>query len=302
MVHRPLLLLVAVGCFGLGCAQPGSGENAGGLFSDHSPLRPLALPGEGVALDIVFVRRPLGDPQINEQLRAEVDELVLEASLRDSLEKNGFWVATSGDPLPRTLESVLGLDKDEGKENEGVEEDEEATSASSTTPDADVLLVPRVTRQWLMLRSGTPTEILTRNGPYAECFIPYWQQEQWNAVEFKSAQCVLVVTPHLEEDGRVRIKFLPQIRYGTARVEHEATLEGTWRFASRRPRRSFEELAWQVTLAKHEMALFSCLPEPEGSLGYHFFTTPAGDTLEQNLIVVRVSDTEAAEQGSFVNP
>ena len=52
------------------------------------------------------------------------------------------------------------------------------------------------------------------------------------------------------------------------------------------------------------MAIFSFSYDPDlkGSLGYHFFTTPEGDALEQNLILVRVSDAGASEQGPFVNP
>lgn len=295
MVYRLVPLSVAVVCLTLGCAQPGEG---GGLFNGNSPMRPIALPQQGIALDIVFVRRPLGDPEINGQLREEVDEQVLDSALRDALTRNGFWVATAGEPLPRTLESLLHLDQEKS------EEDAEAPSSDSHAPPDETgdVKVPRETSQSLMLRSGKNIDVFTRNEKHDECFVLVWENGSLVGDEFQEAQCVLIVTPHLENDGRVRVEFLPQIRYGKAKVGHEATLEGGWQFAAKRPQRTFSHLAWEVTVSPRELVLVSCTPKPEGSLGYQFFSTPAGEQLEQNLVLVRVSDVARPKEDLLAGP
>ena len=301
MVSRSLLPLMAAGCLALGCTQPGTGEDATSLFYRKSPMRPITTISDGVKLEIVFVRQPLGDPAINEALRAEVDEQVLDAALRDQLAKNGFWAALAGDPMPATLESVLELNT-EKHESGGANADPGPSTPGGTDREKSTPLQPRVAQRLLMLPLGDHTDILTRNESYADCFILLWQGAKLVGEQFEDAQCVFVVTPHLEDDGRVRLNFLPQLRYGTMRVEHEATLEGTWRFAQQRPRRSFNELAWDVSVSPREMVLVGCNPKPEGSLGYHFLTVHSGDSLEQNLIIVRLSDAPTRREQSLLAP
>jgi hypothetical protein len=305
MVRRPWRLLAAAVLLAWGCAQPGSREKAGGLLRESGRLPPLTIPPDGVALDVVFVRRPLGDPEMNQQLHADVDEQVLEPPLRDSLARNGLWVGLAGDPLPRSLESLLGLD-DEKEEKEEQERPESNAKTEAQTGDPQdvtlVPLVPKVSGQYVILDSAKPTELLTRNDTYAECFVLVWRDERLVGEQFENAQCVLVVTPHREPDGRVKLEFLPQVRYGQPRVEHAASSDGTWRFAAQRPRRSFHELAWEVTVSPHEMVLVTCLPNLEASLGYHMFTAPLDDSTQQNLIAVRLSDLGDQERVSFSAP
>jgi hypothetical protein len=65
---------------------------------------------DSVVLDILFVRFPLADPEINEQLWEEIDEQHFPAQLRRRLQRNGFRVGLVGNPIPFTLTKLLELE------------------------------------------------------------------------------------------------------------------------------------------------------------------------------------------------
>ena len=63
--------------------------------------------------------------------------------MRDLLTKNGFWVALAGEPLPRTLESLLGLDKVKRKEEVQQKEPTESSVEAAETDGSVPLLFSR---------------------------------------------------------------------------------------------------------------------------------------------------------------
>ena len=64
---------------------------------------------DSVAVDIVFVRCPLGDRNVNGKLWNEVDEQSLPPELRQRLERNGFRVGLIGSDVPEVLAKLLEL-------------------------------------------------------------------------------------------------------------------------------------------------------------------------------------------------
>ena len=58
-----------------------------------------------VAVDIVFVRCPLGDPAVNEKMWEEIDEQHFPAELRQRLARNGFRAGVIGAQFPRPGEA-----------------------------------------------------------------------------------------------------------------------------------------------------------------------------------------------------
>ena len=83
---------------GLGATPPPKGT---------SPLAPIDLSADGADLEIVFVRFPLGDPEMCKQLWTEIDELELPVGLRRSLAANGLRSGVISGPLPDILSKRL---------------------------------------------------------------------------------------------------------------------------------------------------------------------------------------------------
>ena len=74
-----------------------------------SPLQPAQMSPGSVAVDVVFVRCPLGDPAVNEKMWEEIDEQHFPAELRQRLARNGFRAGVIGAQVPQALAKLLEL-------------------------------------------------------------------------------------------------------------------------------------------------------------------------------------------------
>src|SRR6516165_4495170 len=72
-----------------------------------SPLVPLELSDDSAELEILFVRFPAGDPELNGPLWTDVDEQALPATLRAELAANGLRAGLTGGQTPKVLASRL---------------------------------------------------------------------------------------------------------------------------------------------------------------------------------------------------
>ena len=64
---------------------------------------------DSVAMDIIFVRVPLGDAEMNGKMWDEIDEQHFPAELRQRLLNSGFRVGLIGNQVPRPLAKLLEL-------------------------------------------------------------------------------------------------------------------------------------------------------------------------------------------------
>lgn len=288
MPRFPLLMLLACACVPTACSPVHRAKELKGLLGKGSPLQPITLPPDGVALDVFFATRPLDDDLLTHKLWEEADEQILDPELRSRLERNGFRVALAGDPMPHSLEVLMGLDEEQ---REGEE------------PQQGVPRVPmqsRVSGQYLILRDGRHTEIQTSD-LYDSCEVLLATDGALKGSSFHQAQCVLRLTPHDDGDGKVRLEFVPEIQHGQVGPQFIATPDIAWAVQHKRPSRVFNDLAWNITLVPGETALVACHVEQEGTLGHYFFTQPSTPP-QQKLLAVRLNEAAALEHLTIVAP
>ena len=72
----------------------------------RSPLAPLVISPDAIALEVFSVPAPLGDPQMA-ALWTEVDEQPLPADLRARLAQNGLRAGVVGNTVPDALAALL---------------------------------------------------------------------------------------------------------------------------------------------------------------------------------------------------
>ena len=267
-----LLVLLAIGG---GCHAP---VNRG-----KSPLKLPVMSPDSVVLDVFFVRVPLGDVAVNEQLWLQVDEQHFPAPLRQRLGQNGFRVGLVGGQIPMPLSKLLEL------------ADKPVASGEANQIDlADMGVEPRVVRRHMPLRRGHPGDIVVSQVYDRLPVLLVESGRLAGGQTYTQAQAHLTVEAAVEPGGLVRLKLTPEVHHGQARMQPRPFVsnEAVFRWAPGKPRRVFEDLSFSATLSPGSMLLVGCLPERgAASLGHYFLTSDNGRP-EQKLLVLRLSQTQ----------
>ncbi len=169
-----------------------------------SPLRPLRMSPDTVIVDVFFVRIPFDDPDANGPLWTEIDETTLPPAVRQRLASNGFRVGlVAGQVPPVPLSKLLEL-KDKPV----------VTGPIHDTDAADMTDEPRVSERHMPLHCGQHGKVFT-SGPYDELHVLVRGRSGVEGETFHDARPVLGASAALEPDGRVRLKLIPEVQFGS---------------------------------------------------------------------------------------
>jgi hypothetical protein len=227
-----------------------------------------------VTLEILFVRVPMGQPEVNGALWQAVDEQHLPTDLRRRLTKNGIRVGLLGSHVPVELARVLNM-TDQPVTDEDVQVIDELDSE------------PMVRRRLLQLRAGRRGEILA-SGVYDQLPLLLQEDGQLSGQTFKQAQGLFAVFPSVGKNGRVRLKLTPEVHHGQSKQQWTGE-DGIFQMMMARPKEVFDRLRMETELAPGQMLLISCLADQPGSLGHYFFTDQSAQGLDQKLLVIRLA-------------
>jgi len=243
-----------------------------------SPLSTTQMSPDCVVLEVFFVRFPFDDPEANGQLWQEVDEQHFPPELRQRLARNGFRVGLVGGQIPFTLSTLLEL------------EDKPAPAGQANlTETGEAQEPPRVVRRHMPVRAKQRGEILASD-VHKQLLVLIRESGQLFGETYQQAQGILAVKGQPLPDGRVSLTLLPEVHHDEPNRRWVGS-QGMLRLETSRPKRTFDEMAIEATVASGGMILLGCLPNRPGSLGHHFFTEENGQ-LEQKLLVVRVAQTQ----------
>lgn len=252
-----------------GCRTP--------ALTGKSPLAPAQMSADSCVLEIFFVRRPFGDPEVNEELWREVDEQEFRPELRRRLARNGFRAGLLDGQIPLALSRLLEL---EGKQA--------PTAEGNQINVADIDWRRPVVRH-LPIRAGRRNEIIA-SGVYEKLPVLVRESDSLGGKNYYQAQAIFAIRMSPRSNGQVRLDLVPELHHDQPRQRFVGS-QGVWSLEAGRPRRAFDDLGLSATLSPGCMLLLSSLPNRPGSLGHHFFTDEE-DQLEQKLLVVRLAQTK----------
>jgi hypothetical protein len=279
VANRKPILLVGLGLF-LSATVLAAGCRNVPERVGKSPLKPPRMSPDTVIVDVFFIRFPFGESEPNGPLWAEIDETPWPPTLRQKLAMNGFRVGlVAGQVPPIPLSKLLEL-KDKPV----------ATGPEQETGVTDLGEEPRVTQRHMPLHCGQRGEVFT-SGPYEELAVLVCNHAGVEGETFQDARPVLGACASLEPDGRVRLKLVPELKYGPAKPTLVGQ-PGIMRLESNQAKRVFQEMTIETSLRPGQMVVLGSLPERRGSLGHHFFTQKTNGRMEQKLLVIRLSQTQ----------
>ncbi len=249
---------------------------------DRSPLSAARMSPDSVTLDVFFVRCPFGDPVSNEELWLDVDEQQISIETRRRLTANGFRAGVISGQMPISLSQLLEL-----KENAA------PISGPQTTELAEIGSEEGPMWSHQQLRAGKRSEVVTSE-IYAELPVLLSGPDGISGDTYKLAQGVVAVRAVPEKDGRVLLEAVPEVHHGEVQRNISGS-QGALRIEMARPRLAFGDMAVSTRLSPGDMIVLSCLPDRLGSLGHHFLTTDSSGSMEQKLLVRRLSQTQHDE-------
>ncbi len=265
------------------------------LVENTHTLRPIPPSRDAIVLELIFIDRPLNDPDLGERLWNHVDQIGSRSpNLQSRLKKNDIRVGQVAATPPPILQEML--------QSSSEFYDRTHASQMDSARDgihADQTMVNdmhRASIQPLVLPAGTSTNIQTSQ-PYSHCTLVIRDDEDADIREYKHAQGVLRLTVERQQDGWAKLKFLPQLHHDNVSLRPSPTDDGDdWQFRHGQRIDSLYPLQFEVELNVGEMAIMSVDNRNdysnEGSLGRHFFITSTSDEMMQRLIVVRLADMQ----------
>ncbi len=252
----------------------------------QSPLRRPQMSPDSVVLDVLFVRCPLGDPEINMLLWSEADEQQFPPVLRQQLAQNGFRAGIVSGQIPAPLAKLAKLG------------DASATSGGdwqTITPD-EMENEPTVVGHHLPARAGGRNDVVVSE-VYPELPVLTYEGGVAGGSRYPNAQGLFVMKAFPQSDGRVRLDLVPELQYGAIHQQYIANDNGVMQIKSDKHHRVFDSLTVSTVLSPGQLLVITSIPTRPGSLGHQFFTCQEGGKRQQKLLLIRLAQTQ--QQGLF---
>jgi hypothetical protein len=262
------VLVVVCLCLG-GCLSGEQGHTSAMLSRMHIPHTTLGP--DGALVDIVLVERPLGDPFLNGELWTNTDCQVVGLEKKALLDDNGFCVGQVIGMNPAKLQNLIQSNR------------------------------YCVTSRRQLLPAGTPTTV-AMGPPQARCEFRVKTDDGNHDIDLDQGQCTICIVPSLTNDGRTRLKFTPQVLYGSTVPDIQVAPDRlNFLYQWKRPNKIYDALSWEVTLAPNQYLVIGThfdenVPEdaPQ-SLGSQCFLQDGSGGFKQRILVIRT--TRGNERG-----
>jgi hypothetical protein len=212
-----------------------------------------------IQMDVALIERPVGDRYLNQDLWNLTDEQIVAPGRMAALEDNGLKVGQLGGIPPAGLQTLL-------------------------TSEHTCINPRRIT-----LRSGHSYDLLL-GPPHQHLRFQTEKDGEPTDVVLNQAQCVLVVTPTLTDDGRTMLRLTPQVRHGE--VQHlprpAADLSG-WVLQAQQATENYADWTVEVPLATNEYVVMGGRGDRPASFGHQCFVRRDEATPVQRLLVIRTA-------------
>lgn len=271
------LLFAAVGCRMF---------NDDAVVQRQSPLRPITPSPDSVALEIVWARFPLDDPELNGSTWNEIDETQIAPAVYRELTRNGFRAGVIAGTPPDAIARALNL--------AAADPYDKPPEGDPMLQTVDLTVEAKIQRRILQLRRGKRAEIQASEMLEA---IPLLvsRGEELGGRTYREAQAVYGLEVDPQSDLTCVVELTPELQWGQPRIRWTGGDEGILRQMPMREREVFESLRTSVRLAPGEMIVLMSLPDSASRLGHYFHTAESASGRQQKLVVIRLAQVPASD-------
>ncbi len=240
-------------------------------------------------MEIIWVRVPLNDPQLNGDVWSEIDETRIAPAVRRELVHNGFRAGVIAGRPPAAIVRALNMDAYRPLEDE------------SALPDPiqqsfDLMAEPTIRGHLMQLRRGQRFEIQASQVLDSMPLLMSRGQELGGGT-YRDAQAIYALKIDPQPDQTVSVELTPELHFGQSRVRWSGADDGMgpMRMVSMRDREVFNSMRMEVGLAPGEMLLLMSLPEAGSRLGHYFHTADSVDGRQQKLVLIRLAQVPPSD-------
>jgi hypothetical protein len=294
---------------GGGCRMLGDDVSLQG----QSPLVAGRASPDSVAIEMLWVRFPDDDPQLNDEAWLAIDETAIAADVRRELAANGFRVGVISGDLPDAMARALN-------QTGGAPEDEES---NSVTHEGVTPLFPRAEKRDRPLaeNGGRPQSTLAPavgllDEPVVRGRVKHLRRhERWEIQAsdvypslpllepkgreqggdiYPDAQALYALRIDPQPDRTVLVELTPELHFGP----YHQSWSGDERMMMRalvRDRRVFAKMQINVRLAAGDILVLMNLPNSGSRLGEYFHTVDSSQGRQQKLILLRLAQLPPGE-------
>ena len=265
------LLVLLLSQLAAGCNSIFTGTVAS---SDSDALLPsIAAGSDRIVLDVLFVRVPIAQSEVADDVFREVDEQQISNDTRRQLAQYGFRAGVAGTQLPGALEKVFQVEE-RGKTA--------AKSNAVGSPEG-----PTFSRQQLYLRQERRGEIVV-SSTQDSLNVMSLDRGALQGRTYRQAQGVLAVKCRPQGDGRVLLDVVPELRHGPPRQSWVGG-DGMMQLQTGQSKQAYEQLKMTTVLSPGQMLIIGPRPKPLLSLGRSMLTDPSSDAPTEKLLVIRLA-------------
>ncbi len=263
----------------------------------HSPLHAALQSPDSVAIEMMWVRFPADDPQMNDAAWQAIDETRIDPAVRRELANNGFRVGVITGALPDAMSRALaagdGKPPHDAAAGNGTKPASGNSELSIAQSSADLTKEPQVRGRVRQLRRQERWEI------QASDVIPTMPLLMNNGREmsgrsYPDAQAIYALRIDPRPDRTVLMELTPEVQYGPPKLRYTGGEEGILRQERLRDRQVFERMQMKVQLAPGEMLVLMALPNAGSRLGDYFHTVDAAEGRQQKMILLRLAQVPAS--------
>lgn len=248
--------------------------------------RPQMSP-DSVVLEVFVIRTPLDDPQAGESLWQGIDEQIVDPQLRKRLTDNGLRIGKVSGHLPLELERLMQLT--DNAQQAGIEQQVQVFHDR-----------PRVTKSHKQLRARESFEFWASKS-YPELPLLLAMDGQVRGRTYEQAQGLLSVKSQPLPTGQARLEITPGLKHGASRQQFLPE-QGQFQMIVGQPTEYIERLRFETDLAPGQLLLVASRREKPGSMGHYFLTQNHDGKLEQQLLVIRLAQTQYMDPFGLTDP
>jgi hypothetical protein len=214
-------------------------------------------------VEFTLIERPLGDAFLNDELWTCTDCQAVGLEKKAVLDDNGICVGQVIGMNPAKLQDLIECKR------------------YCVTCRRQVL-------------SASKSASVTLGPPLPRCEFRVRTPDGAHDVDLEQGQCTLTIVPTLTNDGRIKLKFTPEVLYGSMLPDFKVAPDYTgWQYQCQRPSKTYDSLSWEVTLAPNQFLVIGTRLDddaPENaarSLGSQCFLVEQGGAFTQRILVIR---------------
>lgn len=252
----------------------------------QSPLRPATPSPDSVTLEVIWVRSPIGSPELNDEMWSEIDETQIEPSAHLELARNGFRAGVIAGTPPDAIARALGGDAYRAMEGPRV--------ADGAVHSTDLMTEPKVQGRLMQVRRDRRAEIQASEVLESVPLLVSRGRELGGRT-YRDGQAIYALKVDPQPDQTTTVELTPELHYGSPRIRWTSGDEGFLRQMPLRAREVFDAMRMKVRLAPGEMLVLMSTPQSDSRLGYYFHTADTASGRQQKLVLIRLAQVPKSD-------